>query len=823
MIDETKELITSVRKNELELPSEVSVTYANIDNDYQSGTEYARRLTATHENKVVINLPLALTSTEAAKIADIALSSAWYSGRYSYSFSTTYAHLKLSPGDLITIPLNTGRNELVKIISIEYGPTGLINYEAVPEIPSLYTSVVSGDNTVYVPQIVTGISGPTTLIMIDSCMLRDTDTYLSWYVGLSSTYTGWRGGALYKSNDAGATWGKVTSASKDGATKYGITTTLLGSADARVWDKANTLTIRMYTGTLSSATETSVLDGANAALVGAHGRWELIQYQIAVQNSDGTWTISNLLRGRRGTESAIALHTIGDTIVLLSEATISACKMTEAELNADRVYKAVTIGEAIESIDEETHNYTGQKLKPLAPVDFTAQTQPNGDIILKWKRRDRIARPWNTSNSLAMSETTQAYKIDVVVDSTVVQTLNATSESLIYYNLDQTEFEAGSVVTFNLYQMSTTVGRGHVVSTYCTSNQTAIFSPFVPSPDPDTVVFDDDITPRYLLDDGIKYLSIAGNEKVYTSTVPSIDTYKSTLPIPFNMVFGSEDSSRVAYLSGKYVLANSDKIVVTTDFINWTTSTMSTSDYTYMPNHIIADSAQFISTDSYGKIYTSTNGSTWVYKYMAPVGIRISSIATDKAGNYIMVGIDKRTLPYKPYVATSTNLTAWTDRIPTLTTYMGATISVIAPSTLTWTLGPSIWDGTRWIIGGKITMYISSEDSYRFYPLVLLYNGVTTYTEVSPYVGMIDTNNGKTVESICIVNGRVQIIGFKLLMSQPIASPPTTGNWQPANLLSDPNVSGSRFSLGGYSTNRIIVYSNNTKRHYLSDGSTIWS
>jgi hypothetical protein len=441
MIDETKELITSVRKNELEFPSEVSVSYSNVDNDYQIGTEYARRLTATHENKVAISLPIALTSSEAAKIADIALNSAWYSGRYSYSFSTTYVHLKLSPGDLITIPLNTGRTELVKITSIEYVPTGLINYEAVPEIPSLYNSLVSGNNTTYTPTTLT-IAGPSILSMLDCCILRDEDNSLGWYYGIGGYSTGWAGATLFKSLDGGATYltsGYVPSLL---ATHTGSTSNALPSGSTTCWDNINTLTVSMNTGSLSSATDLAVLGGANSILVGAPGRWELVQFRTATPGaSAGSYTLSGLLRGRKGTEWAVGTHQATDTVVLLG-ATINNLIVPSAELNSSIAYKCVPVGESLEGSATVNKTYVGERLRPLTPINISAyRTATTGayDIIIKWVRRDRINAGWNDYSDIPQSEVVDKWRIEFFKTNAFDTIANNRTD---FYNTNSTTLDA---------------------------------------------------------------------------------------------------------------------------------------------------------------------------------------------------------------------------------------------------------------------------------------------------------------------------------------------------------------------------------------------
>ena len=448
------------RNNETEIPSEIQVSYSDIDNDYHAGTQYARSLTAQHTHLQQISLPLVMTAQEAAQLADKLLGVARWSGAHSLAWSCTYAHARLAPGDVVSVP-GYGRTWRARIEQIDMGMPGLVQVQAVPDLGAIYTSYATAADATGIGQQLS-LNGDAWLGLIDSCMLRDADTNLGWYVALSSTASGWRGGALYKSSDAGATWGVASTASKNMATSYGTATTLLGNADSRVWDKANTLTVQMSRGAPSSATETAVLDGANPALVGAHGRWELIQYQTATLNLDGTYTLTNLLRGRRGTEWAAGLHVIGDTVILPTESTLTACPMTADELGAERLYRALTVGEALESIEPEAHTYTGQKLKPLAPADFQA-TQDTAGINLKWSRRNRIGKAWNSSGALTNSEASHAYEIDVIIGATVVRTISVTAAESVLYTKDQIITDNGGItatMTFAIYQLSATVGRG---------------------------------------------------------------------------------------------------------------------------------------------------------------------------------------------------------------------------------------------------------------------------------------------------------------------------------------------------------------------------
>lgn len=451
------------RNNEVELPSEVSITYPDIGTDFQPGTQYSRQLTARHENKRSLTTTLAMTSGEAAKMADVLRKEAWWCGRYSYQLSCTYKHARLTPSDVISVPVN-GRAESLRLVQVDVGAPGMVKIQAVPDLASIYSSTAVGSDGVWTPQTVTA-TGPSLHGMLDCCMLRDGDTDAAWYVAMGGWSEAWAGAELFKSSDDGATWTSALIASANNAVSVGTVTSVLGDADCRVWDKHSVLTVRMYVGSLSSATEVSVLDGANAALVGASGRWELLQFKNATLNGDGSYTLTDLLRGRRGTEWAASQHAANDTIIIPSATTIQQLEVPTSEMDAERLFKVVSVGDTLEDATAQADTYTGERLMPLSVADLSAVQQPNKNIVIKWQRRDRIAKGFHAS-TLPLTEASESYSIDISYSGIVVRTLTSTTNT-VTYTADQVALDTGGLAltaTVTVYQVSAVVGRGHGAS-----------------------------------------------------------------------------------------------------------------------------------------------------------------------------------------------------------------------------------------------------------------------------------------------------------------------------------------------------------------------
>ena len=460
------DLVQSVRNNETELPSEVQITYADFDNDYQPGTQYARRITAEHTHISTLNLAIVMTSTEAARVADVLLNEAWHAGRYSHTWTATYEHARLTPTDVVTLPA-WGESSLARITGIDMGAPGLVQITAVPELAGLYTSTVTGSDAAGISQSIS-LAGPTQLALLDCVMLRDEDTAGGWYVGQGGYMAGWPGAVLYKSSDSGATWSQAISTVRANGITQGYATTTLATADCRAMDRANTVTVQLSTGTLSSTTEANLLNGGNAALLGAAGRWELIQYQTATLNVDGTYTLSDLLRGRRGTEYAASSHAAYDRFIsLASPAALQDLPAPTSEIGASRQFKAVTSGKMIEDVSAETQTYTGERLECLAPVLLGGGRDASGNLTINWVRRDRINAGWNNYSDVPMSEARESYEVEIYTSNTYAtlkRTLTGiTSATTSYSSANQvTDFGSNQATVYvRVYQLSATVGRGH--------------------------------------------------------------------------------------------------------------------------------------------------------------------------------------------------------------------------------------------------------------------------------------------------------------------------------------------------------------------------
>lgn len=217
-----------------------------------------------------------------------------------------------------------------------------------------------------------------------------------------------------------------------------IVTTLPAWTRGNVWDRENTVRVYLRRGTLSSATELAVLNGANVAVVGN----EIIQFANATLIGDGIWELDTLLRHRLGTEwAALADHAMNTRFVLLTTASIRAVEYPLADMNVARSYKAVTVGQALADGTVESFSGIGNSVKPLAPVKVQGVRDMSDNLTVTWIRRARLNADWQDGFDVPLDEPSEQYRVYVFTSAArtaVARTEDVTAPTWTYTVAEQT-------------------------------------------------------------------------------------------------------------------------------------------------------------------------------------------------------------------------------------------------------------------------------------------------------------------------------------------------------------------------------------------------
>lgn len=459
--------LTMVRGSEIELPTQVNLSYYALSAAYQQGMQYARRISTTQqENILSMDSAAVMDDTQAAVAAAIIL---WDSlaARNSFKFSTGtrlacgVPAAQLEPTDIVTI-VSANEAYLARLMR-KTEAAGKIDWEAVACAPVYSQSAAGGAITA--GQTVSGLL-LTTAIIMDIPPLRDADgATANLYVAMYGL-TGWPGATLFKSSDSGVTW--VAGVSQGALSTVGKTNTALGDwLGGNIFDESNTVTVRLLDATtLSSLPELSVLNGGNAALIGN----EVVQFKNAVLVTGTTYVLSGFLRGRFGTEQAQAGHGIGENFVLLTGVILVQPTPT-ADISQPRIYQAVSAGQAVGTGIQQTITEAGHTLQCWSPVLlFATNSGAAGDIAIRWTRRNRLTWQWLPSVDVPMSEATEAYTVSIfdAPGTSVLRTISVSGSGVqhaTYTSAQQTTdfgapLDPGVFLTFGVQQISAVTGPG---------------------------------------------------------------------------------------------------------------------------------------------------------------------------------------------------------------------------------------------------------------------------------------------------------------------------------------------------------------------------
>ena len=453
--------LSITRGAELELPWRLDVNYMDAARDYQISNQYDSRTTRNANAPVTLNLPVLMPAADAKATAIINLYLPWVN-RTKFKFQTDNTYAKYEPTDVVTLTTDDV-TYIARITSRSDQGNGVIDWEAELEDIAIYDQegVVAASG--FVPQTIID-PGETILHLLDTPILRDVDDNAGFYVAMGGTTDGWRGAQLFKSSDNGSTYQSMLAITNEST--IGAAQSVLGDFTAgNIFDEGNSVTVRITAGAApASATETQVLNGSNTAVIGAPGRWEVINFKNAALIAEDTYQLSGFLRGRRGTEWATGTHVAGDTFILASPSAWQRPNAGSAEIGLPRLYKAPPFRTTLASADAESFTNTAVGLEPYSPVDLAATRDGSGNITITCRRRARYG--YGTLNATVPIEPGETYSLDIRDGAAVARTL-AGSEAdgvvtFTYSAADQTTDFGGlqDPVAVRGFIVSATVGRG---------------------------------------------------------------------------------------------------------------------------------------------------------------------------------------------------------------------------------------------------------------------------------------------------------------------------------------------------------------------------
>lgn len=479
--DNSLDFWKETRLSEADLPERMTLVVMNADHDFETTAQTAKRIsnpapTMFSRQRVTVEANLVMTPTEAKNQVHKMLYAQWKE-RTKHETRLPWAYMNLDPSDLLRIELNDGRDYLERLHQTELGADFAIQIETYGQDSGAYTADKIGEGGGSGrPQEVPGevLAEP---FVLNTPLLRDTDStggaYSRYYtaVGSSSPET-FRGATLFKSinnldfdvlyaEPEALEWGVVD----------GVVPPPSHGAFALDWETEITIFPAVSWFDLESITDDEMTAGLNACMVGD----EVIQFRDAVENADGSWTIRNLARGRRGTEYACDTHKVGDKFIFLNNSTVEPQGEVVDARGQARYFKAIGSGMSLNAAQALTVIYEPRDLMPYAVSDIQREFVSDG-IDLSWSRRTRLGGNMvDGTGEVSLNEAYERYAIYILGSAfdgdlsrgnepiTFTRMMTSDTPAFTYTHSQQEAdgFDANlDTLHVVIYQLSDAVGRG---------------------------------------------------------------------------------------------------------------------------------------------------------------------------------------------------------------------------------------------------------------------------------------------------------------------------------------------------------------------------
>jgi hypothetical protein len=448
-VDSQQPLQVLTRTQEVDLPQELRLLFADAETDYRSAIASALRGTGLANRESVVSLPCATTFAAASRRAAIMLQELWLV-REQLNVTLPASCLALEPGDVFTLE---GRRW--RIGSIQDGKERSITAQLYE--PAIYEPVPAPDRLA--TAAAAAVYGKPAALLLDLAVTVTASPAAPW---VAASATPWPG-ALALLRQTGST-AFIFDRLVEAQATMGRALTPLSQGRRHLFDLSGTIDVELAFGALASASELEVLNGANIAAIGTmQTGFEVLQFCNAQLIGPKTWRLSKLLRAQGGSSpEMLAIRPAGADFVLLNGA------VSQASLAAIDALKPASwrIGPA--QLDHGHKAYRsmttaagGRGLRPLSPARLRMQKQGN-DFLFNWIRRTRMdGDSWELAE-VPLGEQAEAYRVGIYDGATLKRTTDTSAPAFLYTAAQlAADFAVPpSVITISVAQLSAIAGEG---------------------------------------------------------------------------------------------------------------------------------------------------------------------------------------------------------------------------------------------------------------------------------------------------------------------------------------------------------------------------
>lgn len=376
------------------VPGALRLAFYDPDRDYQSGEA---RASAGEQGGAERSseLPAVVGAARAKAIVNQALARQW-ARRDKVTLRLPPRFLALQPGERLRVPLSPSE-WTVESCTIE----GFV--AAVELRPSAAPAVTLAAESGRIMANSSGAQAAMTVALFDAPELYDQKaTSPTLLLAASSPAGKWKRRTV-TIDVGGESFVIQTSARKS---LLGRALELLPPGDPFLIDTARTFEVALVDADqwLTSCDDEALAAGANLAMLGS----ELLQFGDALPTAPGRFRLGRLVRGRGGTEWAMAGHGQDEPFALAGADALLAVKLPQWTSGA-----TATVTPSGASASKASLAVGAEGLRPPSPVNLSATLDGDGNLALAWTRRSRLGWAWRDEVEVPIGETSEAYSVRV--------------------------------------------------------------------------------------------------------------------------------------------------------------------------------------------------------------------------------------------------------------------------------------------------------------------------------------------------------------------------------------------------------------------------
>lgn len=451
-----------------DLPRFVKINHLDPARDYLTNSQQVKRYQVNSIQTLELSPQVAMLASDAYKAADALLYRAWVARTRYKAFKLPRKYLYLETGDVIAVTETnpdtaTTSRHVIRIVRLTMGANFEVEIEAEAYDPVVLSGQGTGGTGTFPGQGLPSY-GTTHIQMVDVPNWEESRVNApGFYVAASGTGPAWRSAVVDQSKDEGTSWEAVGFLNVYSV--MGACTSILPNPPAGIehyhMDTTSFVDVDMVKGQLSSITDDQLLNGKNLALVGK----EIIQFKTATLIGEKKYRLTNLLRGRRGSEFDMYSHETSELFVLLDH--LAFVPVSPSDLNRVMQYRIRPSGSGEIYYREFTPQ--GYNAYPWAPVHVRRTlTGVAGDMIVTWYPRSRIGTEFPNDGENGTDTAPEEYTIQVrnAANDATIRTAVVTTPTWTYTAAEMDADFGGSrptTVRLRIHQRSTYVnGNGFI-------------------------------------------------------------------------------------------------------------------------------------------------------------------------------------------------------------------------------------------------------------------------------------------------------------------------------------------------------------------------